>query len=252
MAVQAVNVPLGLGKLYFKRASDADGKYRMVGALKGDVTFTYKQELVEQKAGEMMGKVRRDRIDEECMLKASVCDFKVEQLIALLGLSVSTTQLTVTNSIRRVEQFITGVSTTTTQTLSQTAKSITSAHLTSLDRSTEYVKGTDYTMPTARAIRPLTAGFKNKTVLAHYSSRRATKRVRVGDNKLLQEVSLRFVHKLSSGKFVTLDIPRATVSGDIAIPFSEKDYTVYDIQFSGLADPTLAEGTRLFTIARES
>ena len=65
MSVQAQNVPLGLGTLYFKRVDDADGKYRMVGALKGEVVFGYKQETVEQKVGDMMGKVRRDRIDED-------------------------------------------------------------------------------------------------------------------------------------------------------------------------------------------
>src|SRR3990167_5866141 len=120
--VQTVNLPLGLGKLYFKREGDSDGKYRMVGALKGEVMFTYKQEIIRQKVGEMMGAPRADRINEECMLKAQVCEFKMEQLIALLGLSTSTTQLTLTHSFRVAEQHITGISTTDTQTLSATAK----------------------------------------------------------------------------------------------------------------------------------
>ena len=218
MSVQAQNVPLGLGTLYFKRVDDADGKYRMVGALKGEVVFGYKQETVEQKVGDMMGKVRRDRIDEDCTLKASICELKVENLIALLGLSVSTSQLTATASHRVKEQHATGISTTDTQTLSQTAKSTTSVHITSLDRSTDYVQGTDYTMPTARGIKPVTSAFRNITVLAHYTTRKSSRLVRVGDNSVLQIVSVMFVHKLSSGKKVTIVIPRATVMGDISIP----------------------------------
>lgn len=251
MAVQAQNVPLGLGTLYFKRVADADGKYRMVGALKGEVVFTYKQETVEQKVGDMMGKVRRDRIDEDCTLKASICELKAENMIALLGLTVSTTQLTATASHRVKEQHVAGISTTDTQTLSQTPKSITSVHITSLDRSTDYVRGTDYSAPTARGVKPITAAFKSSTVLAHYTTRKSSKILRVGDNPLLEIVSVMFVHKLSSGKKITIVIPRATVMGDISIPFNEKEYTVHDIQFAGLADPTLASGRRLFTIHRE-
>ena len=104
--VEANNLLLGLGKLYLKRSADPDGAYRLVGALKDKVEFTYKPEIVKQKAGEVMGSIRADRINEEATLKAQVCDFKVEQLIPLLGLTVSTTALTVTNSIRRVEEHV--------------------------------------------------------------------------------------------------------------------------------------------------
>lgn len=251
MAAQAQNVPLGLGTLYFKRTGDSDGKYRMVGALKGAVELTYKREFVEAKVGDMMGKIRRDVIDEDVMLKASICDFKVEQLIALLGVSLSTTQLTASQSFRVKEQHVTG-STTTSNTLSATPKSITSVHLTSLDRATNFVKGSDYTQPAKRTVKAISAAFKNTTVLAHYTKVVGTgRRLRVGDNPVLQEVSLRFVHKLSSGKFVTVDIPRATIQGDVVIPWNEKEYTTYDITFAGLADPTKPSGQRLFTIARE-
>ncbi len=252
MSVQAQNVPLGLGTIYFKRVGDSDGKYRMVGALKGEVVFTYKAETVEQKVGDMMGPVRRDRINEECMLKASICELKVENMIALLGLSVSTTQLTATGSFRVKEQHVTGISTTDTQTLSQTPRSMTSVQATSLDRSTDFARGTDYTQPTARGLKPISAAFKNTTVLVHYTTRKTAKVVRVGDNSVLQEVSIMYVHKLSSGKKVTLLIPRATIMGDISMPFNEKEYTVYDIQFAALADPTKASGKRLFEMYRES
>lgn len=252
MAAQAQNVPLGLGTLYFKRTGDSDGKYRMVGALKGAVELTYKREFVEAKVGDMLGKIRRDVVDEDVMLKATICDFKVEQLIAFLGVSLSTTQLTATQSIRVKEQHVTGISTTDTQTLSATPISITSVHATSLDRATNFVRGTDYTQPTARGLKPISAAFKNTTVLAHYTKRVSTvRRLRMGDSSVLQEVSVRFVHKLSSGKYITVDIPRATIQGDLVIPWNEKEYTTKDITFAGLADPTLPSGRRLFTIARE-
>ncbi|MBS3927801.1 MAG: hypothetical protein KGZ65_04335 [Sphingomonadales bacterium] len=250
--VETNNLLLGLGKLYLKREGDTDGKYRMVGALKDKVEFTYKQEIVKQKVGELMGAPRADRINEEAMLKAQICDFKIEQLIPLLGLTVSTTALTVTNSIRRVEEHITGISTTDTQTLSQTAKSKTSVHITSLDRATDYVQGTDFTMPTARGIKPVTSAFRNLTVLAHYTSRRTTKRVRIGDHKTLPVMSLMFTHKMKNGKMISLIIPRCHIEGDITIPWGEKEYTAYDISFSALADTTQPEGRRLFHIVKES
>jgi|GEM_PF-5127223 len=250
--IETNNLLLGLGKLYLKRDTDPDGAYRMVGALKDKVEFTYKQEIVKQKVGEMMGAPRADRINEECSLKAQVCDFKIEQLIPLLGLTISTTQLTATGSIRRVEEHITGLSTTDTQTLSQTAKSKTSVHITSLDRGTNYVQGTDFTMPSARGIKPITASFRNITTLAHYTTRKTSKRVRIGDNKTLPVLSLMFVHKLKNGKFVSLIIPRCHVEGDILIPWDEKEYTAYDISFAGLADATKPEGQRMFSIVKES
>ncbi len=249
--VEAKNLLLGLGKLYFKREGDPDGAYRMVGALKDKVEFVYKREIVKQKVGEMMGAPRADSINEEATLKGQICDFKIEQLIPLLGLTLSTTALTATESIRRVEEHITGVSTTDTQTLSQTAKSKTSVHITSLDRATNYVQGTDFTMPTARGIKPVTSGFRGITVLAHYTTKKTAKRVRIGDNKTLPVVSLMFVHKRSNGKRISLVIPRAHIEGDVTIPWSEKDYTVYDISFSALADPTQPEGRRLFHIVDE-
>lgn len=250
--VETNNLMLGLGKLYVKPYGAADGAYRMVGALKDKVEFAYKQEIVKQKVGEMMGAPRADRINEECTLKAQVCDFKVEQLIPLLGLTISTTALTATGSIRKCEEHITGASTTDTQTLSQTAKSKTSVHITSLDRATNYVQGTDYTMPTARGIKPVSAGFRNITVLAHYTTLKSTKRVRIGDNKTLPVMSLMFVHKMKNGKGVALIIPKCHIEGDIMIPWGEKDYTVYDISFSGLSDPTQPEGRRLFYFHKEA
>ena len=252
MAVETKNLLLGLGKLYFKRETDSDGKYRMVGALKDKVEFTYKREIVKQKVGEMMGAPRADAINEECSLKAQVCDFKIEQLIPLLGLTVSTTALTATNSIRRVEEHITGISTTDTQTLSQTAKSKTSVDITSLDRATNYAQGTDYTMPTARGIKPVTSAFRNITVLAHYTSKRTVKRVRVGDHKTLPVFSLMFTHRRSNGKRLSLIIPRCHISSDVMIPWDEKEYTAYDITFEGLSDTTAPEGRRLFHIVDES
>lgn len=249
--VETKNLLLGLGKLYFKREGDPDGAYRMVGALKDKVEFVYKSETVKQKVGEMMGSPRADRINEEASLKAQVCDFKIEQMIPLLGLTISTTALTATNSIRRCEEHITGMSTTDTQTLSQTAKSKTSVHITSLDRATNYVQGTDYTMPSTRGIKPVTSGFRNLTVLAHYTTRKTTKRVRVGDHKTLPVFSLMFTHKRSNGKRVSLVIPRCHIEGDVTIPWNEKEYTVHDISFSALADTTKPEGQRLFYIVDE-
>lgn len=250
MSVQAVNMLLGPGRLFFKRTGDTDGKYKLVGSAKS-AEFTYTPDYAEAKPGDGLGAVRRDRVDEKCSIKIEAVDFKIAEVLASLGLSVSTTQLTLTSSIRLTQEIQT-VSSTTTKSFSQTPKSATSVQFTSLDRSTEYVKGTDWTGPTAKKYRALSAGFKNSFARAHYTKRFSTaKRLDVGDNLILEVVSLMYVHQKSNKKSVAVQIYRATVIGDFKLNFAEKDYTVREIMFGGLADPTLARGKKMFRIIEE-
>lgn len=251
MSVQPVNLALGNGLLYAKREDDADGLYRLIGSLKGETTFTYAPEFVEQKPGDLLTAVRRDIVEEKASMKCQIVDFRVDQLINLLGISISTTSLTATTSFRIKQELLLG-STTATQSFSYTAKSLTSVVVTNLDRSTTYVSGTDYTLPSTKKINALTAGTANTTVNIYITALiPAANRIRIGDKTPLQVLSLKFVHQLSDKKHIQIDFPRATINSDFVLPFKEKEYTMTDITFAALGDPTKPQGQKLFTISRQ-
>jgi len=214
-------------------------------------TGDFTKEEIEQKPGDMLVATRRDKVEEKAQLKCRVVDFRIDQMINALGLSISRTQLTLTSSIR-IMQEITFTSTTNTMTLSRTAKSKTSVDITSLDRQTDYVQGTDYTMPTTRGIKPVVAGFANKTQRVAYTMLRTNARaIRLGGNEILQNVSIMYVHSKSNKKKVAIQFPIATVIGDVSFEFKEKDYTMPEITFAALGDPTVAKGRQLLRIVEE-
>ena len=251
MSAEPVNLILGNGVLYAKREDDADGFYRLSGSLKGETTFTHASEFVEQKPGDLLTAIRRDEVEQKASMKCQVVDFRIDQLINVLGLSISRTQITATASIRIAEEIVTG-SQTATQSFSNTAKSTTSIHATTLDRKTDFINGTDYTTPSTTTIAPLTAAFANTNIRLYFTKLFATaRRIQFGDKTPLQVLSLKFVHQLSNKKHVQIEFPRATINSDIVIPFKEKEYTMLDVTFSALGDPNKPKGQKLYTIARE-
>src|SRR3990167_6457110 len=240
MSVEPVNLLLGTGELFFKRKSDTSGKYLQVGTLKGNVTFTYTMNTAEQKPGNRLTVVRRDKIAEMATLSAEIVDFKIQNLIAAMGLSISTTQLTQTLTLRNYEEIAFG-SITTTKTLAETAVSTTSVVVHSLDRSSKKVKGTDFTVLSTTKVKPIVAGSANRSLFVAYDFKDASAtRVRVGDKLKLEEVDLKFTHKLSNGKAITIEIPIATITGGLTLPFNETSYTTYNMTFSALGDTTAA------------
>lgn len=250
--VEPVNLLLGHGELFFKRVDDTSGKYVRVGNLKGPVTFNYEMETAEQQPGNRLTVARRDKISEKATLSGQLADFKVSQLIASLGLSISTTQLTLTSTFRAFQEIDFG-STTSTKSIANTAVSMTSVVITSGDNSKNYVSGTDYTMPNTDQIKPITTTFANQMNLVAYDSAdTASKIVQVGDKTVLQVVALKFTHRLSDGKFITIEIPRATVMGGLEIPFGDQEHTMFGISFQALGDTTAAPGKSLFKIIREA
>lgn len=252
MSVAPVNLLLGSGYLFVKRDDDADGKWRLIGSVKGECAFTYTPEYAEQRPSDVLAAVRRDRVQEEAMMKLTVVDFRMDQLINALGTTISRTQLTATQSIRLVQTLSTPASTTSTRSLSRTAKSTTSIAFTSHDRATDFVKGTDFTVPTTKKYRPLSAAFKNKTVLAFYTKLFSTAtRVQIGDKEDLEGVSVMFVHRQSDKKMIAIEFYKATVFGEFSLAFKEKEHTVHELTFKALADTSKAKGNRLFRIARE-
>jgi hypothetical protein len=253
MSVQAVNLLLGTGYLYAKRTTDADGKYRLIGSIKGSAEFLYKPTFVEQRPSDVIVQVRRDKIEEMASLKVTICDFKMDQMIKALGRSLSTTSISKTVSVRIAEEFLASelLSITSSVTLSHTAKSTTSVHVTSLDRLTNYVPATDYTMITTKVLMPK-AALKGKPARVYYTAIHANGgKIQIGDSEFLQQMSIMYVHKQSNGKHIAIKFPIATIKGDLKLDFKEKDYTMPEITFEALGDPTASKGMKLFSIVRE-
>jgi hypothetical protein len=253
MSVETNNLLLGAGELYIKKEGAASSQYVHVGNLKGNVQAVHEITTVEQKPGNRLAAVRRDKTEEKLTLKAQVCDLKIAQLIHALGQSLSSTQITGTSTLRCFEEITFG-SISTSKSLLNVAVSLTNVQVYSLDRATKYARGTAFTVASGKGkLKPLSASFANKTHFVSYDSAdTAATRVRVGDSLVLQVVSLKFVHKMANKKFITLTIPRATIHGGLTIPFHEKEYTAYDIQFMALGDTTKAAGQSLFSIIREA
>lgn len=251
--LETSNLPLGLGELYIKRKSDASGLYVRVGSLKGTVNFTVEHEYAEMKPGNSLGVAKRLKTAERAMLTASIGEFKVANLIHALGQSISSTQITATSTLRVWEEIQMEVSTTTTQTLANTPVSITSVVVTSLDRGTTYTRGTHYTVGSDK-IRHLTTTMNSDYFMVEYDyADGSATRILFGDKNVLQEVDLKFSHKLKqTGKFITVEIPIATINGGLTIPFNEAEFTLYDISFAAIADMTKPEGQRLAKIIREA
>lgn len=252
MSVESTNLLLGNGELFFKRHDDAGGKYVHVGSLKGTLNLIHEVEIAEQKPGNRLTVARRDKISESARFEVEVCDFRIGGLIAAFGLSISTSQLTATSTLKLWEEMAFG-STTTTKTLSRTAVSTSSVVVYSMDRSTKHVSGTDFTVPSTTKIVPLTAGFANLSQFVSYETADVSAtRITIGDKTTLQVVDLKFTHKLSDGKFITLEMPRATVIGGVTIPFNETEHTVRTMTFAALGDMTKPAGSSLFSLIREA
>lgn len=250
MPVQAVNQLLGPGVLYVKRTSDVDSLYRRIGSVK-EATLLISKEEVEQKPGDSTVATRRDKVEEKASLKCSIVDFRMDQMINALGLSISRSQLTLTSSIRLSQEIEFG-SITTTVTLSNTAKSETSIQVTSLDRGTDHVRATDFSVPDKSGVLPILAGFANTVQRVYYTSLfTSAKAIRIGGSEILQNVSIMYVHSKSNGKAIAVQFPIATVMGDLSFEFKDKDYTVPEITFAAIGDPNQAKGRQLLRIIEQ-
>lgn len=249
MSVQAVNQLIGPGTIYVKRTSDAASLWRPIGSVK-EATFINEKEEVEQKPGDSMVSTRRDKVEEKASLRCRFIDFRMDQMINALGLSISRTQLTLTSSLQLTKEIL-FPSITTTVSLSRSAASTTSVHATSLDRSTDFVVGTDYTVLSTLKIKAILAGFlgTNRVFWTHVQT--TAKAIRIGGSEILQNVSVMFVHKKSNGKLLAIQFPIANVVGEMSFEFREKDYTAPEITFAALGDPTQPKGQQLYRIVEE-
>lgn len=255
MSVDTRNMLLGPGELYFKRSTDGKSKYRHVGTIKGNSTLVTTITTVEQKAGNRLTVGRRDKTAETASLSCEVVEFQIPKLIAALGLSISTTQLTQTMTMRYFGEIVLG-STTNTVTLSHRPVSATNPVITSADRQTLRVKATDYSVPISTAaagIKPILSTTANRSHFISYDWANTTaRRITIGDKIKLQEVSVMLAHKDEDGKMVNFYMPKATVVGGLTLALNETSYTTYTIKFDALGDYTATAGKSLFYFMREA
>lgn len=261
MSIQPINLVFGVGRLYAKRAAtgsgaaDADSKWKLIGSIKGKVEFTYNPSFAEQRPSDTKVVVRRDLIEEKASLKASLVDFRIDQLRWILGSSLSTTTLSKTISVRLAQEFKMPASTTTCKTLSHTAKSKTSVTATTLDRATDYAASTDFTVVSTKSLKAKSAAFKGSNVRVYYTRvitpASGIGRLPMGDQLLTQQISLMYVHQQPNQKMIAIQIPIATIDGATKFAFDEKNYLVPEVSFSAIGDPNQLKGKKLFTIVRE-
>ena len=239
-------LPLGLGDLYLNNT--------FVGQLKGNVNFHYKASYAYQRPGNMIADLKAERTMEEVTLTAEVCELKLSQLRTALGINQAVTAATATTMRKREQLKLSG---TTNVTTAQTIVAGTLKVL-KLDRSTTYVSGTDYSA-TATTIARKSGGIitSGQNVFVEYNFSAAdAKSVQVGGELTVPNTfDLLFVHELSDGKLLQIELYKAHVNTDFQMAFHERSsgsYTTYNVTFKALVDPTKLEGTQLFQITEQT
>ncbi len=247
MSVQKENMLLGAGELYIANIR--------IGNLK-DAAFVYTKEFVEAKPGNGINIVRRDITKESAVLTGTLCDIDIERVPMLMGLTMSTTQLTGTTTLRITEEIQLGASTTTWKTLAEHAVSVTNPMVYSLDYQSKYLDGTDYSLTTSSTLKtklkPKSTTFKSKYLLVVYDyADKSALHAHVGGKTTHEELKLKFVHTMSNGKRLQITIPKAQLTSEFNLPFSEDAHSTLPVSFTAIGDYTLAKGQRLFTIIKE-
>lgn len=247
MSVEKENMLFGVGELYVANVR--------VGNLK-EATLLYTKTLVDAKPGDMINIVRRDVLRETAVLSGVLCDIDIKRIPMLLGLTMSTTQLTATTTLRIVQELTLGASVTTWKTLAETAVSQTNVLVQSLDYQSNYVSGTDYSVTTSTGqktkLKPKSASFKSKTVLVTYDYADVSAlRVNIGGKTSHEEKPIKFVHTMSNGKRIQIYIPKAQMTGEFSFPLKEETHATFPISFTAIGDATAAKGQRLFKIIKE-
>ena len=196
MSVQKENMLFGSGELYIANIR--------LGNLK-NANFIYTKEFVEAKPGDGINIVRRDLTKETAVLSGTLCDIDISRIPMLMGLTMSTSQLTGTTTLRITEEIQLGASTTTWKTLAEHAVSTTNPMVYSLDYQTKSLDGTDYSLTTSGTLRTKvkakSATFKSKYVLVVYDyADKSALHAHVGGKTTNEELKLKFVHTMSNGK----------------------------------------------------
>ncbi len=237
---------LGVGDLYINSV--------FVGNLKGKVEMKFTRKYAFQRAGNNIADQKGEVTDEELTLDAEVCDIKLSQLKTAFGIGQAVDTATAKTLIKRETIKLSGViAVTPAQTIAGTTIIVSS-----LDRKTQYVSGTDYKISGGHIVRFASGAIVTGSyVLAEYPwSDSSAHSLRFGGESLPPSTfELDYVHIDSLGKAWQIRIFKAMTTTNFAIAFEEVQkgtFTTHNISFKGLADITKPEGQNLGEILEEA
>lgn len=235
---------LGVGDLYIDDV--------FVGNLKGTVNLTVTRNYAYQRPGNNVADVKGEVTSEEVMMTAEVCDLKVEQLRRAFGINEAIQSSSRTVRKREVIQ----LNGTTPVTLSETPSSGT-IKVSSLDRETDYVETTDWTISTADIVRVALGNIPDGAYVAveyDFDDAQAKAVVAGGETKTPNTFRVDYTHTDSAGKQWQVTFYKAMTNTDFAMAFNEResgDFTMHNVSFKALIDTSKPEGQNLFEITQE-
>jgi len=237
---------LGNGELYFNN--------EFVGTLGGSVNLAYTRNFVQQRAGDAISANKAFVTSEEVVLTADVAEFKLANLRHAFGL-VAAIQTGPFNLIRVEFIQLNGV---VPVALGETAdESNVVIKVFTTTRGTEFTLTTDYTFAGNNVTRVAPGAIGDgEVVLVQYevSVAGATKIV-AGDQCDTPEFRLDFVHKECDTNGIQVTIFKAFSNTDFAMAFNTResgDFTLHNMSFMGLKDPTKLPGADLFEVISEA
>lgn len=237
---------LGIGDLYINQV--------YVGNLKGSVTMKYNRKYAYQRAGMNMADQKGEVTDEELTLEAEICDLKLSQLRRALGLNQAVDTTTAKLLRKREALKLSGfVSTALAKTPSPSTLVVTS-----LDRKTSYVSGTDFKISGGGIERlsgaTITTG---QFVLVEYqwSDASGNSLQFGGESSPVPTFQVDYVHLDTAGKAWQIRLFKAMTATNLQMAFHEAmkgTFTTYNITFKALVDTTKPEGQNLGEIIEEA
>jgi hypothetical protein len=237
---------LGVGDLYIDDV--------FVGNLKGAVNLTVTRGYAYQRPGNNIADIKGEVTSEEVMMTAEICDLKVDQLRRAFGIDQAVISESKTIRKRQILK-LSGVAPTslTESAIYGTVK------VSSMDRETSYVSGTDYRLSGSPfdigrvALGSITDG-QYVAVEYDFSDAGAKAVLFGGETKTPNTFRIDYTHLDSDGKTWQITFYKAMVNTDFAMAFNEResgDYTIHNISFKALVDTTKPEGQNLYEIIQE-
>jgi hypothetical protein len=239
---------LGVGDLYINNV--------FVGNLKGKVQFKFTRKYAYQRAGNNIADQKGDVTDEECTLDAEVCDIKLSQLRSAFGINQAIDTTTAHTYLKRETWKLSG--TVYVAPVKTIAGSPATATLSTLDRKTKYISGTDYKISGGHVLRISGGGIATGSyVLAEYLwSNASGNSLRFGGESLpVNTFEVDYVHIDSAGHAWQIRLFKAMTTTNFAAAFEEVQkgtYTTHNITFKALVDTTKPEGQNLGEILEEA
>jgi len=276
MAVKEVeNISLGSGDLFvtsslstlpgiqtIKRARQLGTTASVtgfLGQLKGDVTVSITRTILPFKAGVPQENLKQVCTEESVDFKGSLAEIDLTSVRYQLGLGSGNLVATAAGGVEAHSEtglVLTGTTSVFLEALGTGIVSLSDVVTLSGATPTPCVRDTDYTINLTEGSIARVSGsvvivsggsvdIDYNVTLPKYET------LTGGGQNSVTTFALRFVHYFSDGRVAAITMYSAAPTGVLSMPFHEVDWNVRDIEFSGIADTTRAEGDHLYAIYRE-